>query len=193
MNARKLLYRLSFFSRVMNRARCKLFRRAVLSCGSNVNFCGDTEFNGYNVEIGNNVSFGQRMQIMCVNAPVIIGDNVMFGPGVTLITGDHRIDIVGKYMNEVKQKDKLPENDQPIVLKGDNWIGANSTILKGVTVGEGAVVAAGSLVIKDVPPYAIVGGVPAKVIKYRFEGNELEEHVRIIEERKKGMGDNDPE
>ncbi len=53
-------------------------------------------------------------------------------------------------------------------MKGDNWIGANSTILKGVTIGEGAIVAAGALVIKDVPPYSIVGGVQAKVLKYRF-------------------------
>ena len=76
---------------------------------------------------------------------------------------------------------KLPENDQPVTLCGDNWIGANVTILKGVTIGEGAVVAAGSLVIRDVPPYAIVGGVPAKVIKFRFTEDEITEHKELLE------------
>lgn len=107
----------------------------------------------------------------------------MFGPQVTLITGNHRIDYIGDYMKNVRGGNKLPENDQPIVLKGDNWVGANVTILKGVTIGEGAVVAAGAVVKDDVPPYAIVGGVPARVLKYRFDEEQLEEHKRLLEMR----------
>lgn len=60
-------------------------------------------------------------------------------------------------MTDITDEMKLTENDQSVTLCGDNWVGANATILKGVTIGEGAVVAAGSLVIKEVPPYAIVG------------------------------------
>ena len=82
----------------------------------------------------------------------------MFGPNCSIITGDHRIDIVGKYMSEVTVAEKLPENDLPVTIEGDNWIGANAIILKGVTVGTGSVVAAGSVVIHNVPPYSIVGG-----------------------------------
>jgi acetyltransferase-like isoleucine patch superfamily enzyme len=89
----------------------------------------------------------------------------MFGPNVTLITGDHRIDILGKYMIDVTEAEKLPENDAPIVFEGDNWVGANSTILKGVTIGKGAIVATRAVVTKDVPPYTIVAGNPAKVVK----------------------------
>ena len=85
-------------------------------------------------------------------------------------------------MYEVKDSDKRDSDDQDVVFSGDNWIGANSTILKGVTVGEGAVVAAGALVNKDVPPYAIVGG-PAKVIKMRFTEDEIAEHKKLIEKR----------
>lgn len=68
----------------------------------------------------------------------------------------------------------------PVIIEGDNWIGANAIILKGVTVGRGAVVAAGSVVIHDVPPYSIVGGVPAKVISERFSPSEIQQHEKIL-------------
>ena len=56
-----------------------------------------------------------------------------------------------------------------MIIGDDVWIGMDATILSGVTIGQGAVIAAGSVVVKDIPPYAIVGGNPAKVIKYRFD------------------------
>ena len=62
-----------------------------------------------------------------------------------------------------------------IIIKNDVWIGVNCTILDGITIGNGAVVAAGSIVTKDVPPYAIVGGNPAKIIKYRFSKEIIDE------------------
>ena len=117
---------------------------------------------------------------MCAGAPIHIGDHVMFGPRVTVITGDHRMDYVGKYLIDVRGVDKLPENDQPVIFEGDNWIGANATILKGVTVGEGAVVAAGAVVTKNVAPYTIVGGVPAKYIGDRFAPEELAHHRQLL-------------
>lgn len=57
---------------------------------------------------------------------------------------------------------------------------ANATVLQGVTIGRGAVIAAGAVVAKDVPDYAVVGGVPAKLIKFRFNEQEIEEHKRIV-------------
>lgn len=62
-----------------------------------------------------------------------------------------------------------------IIIKNDVWIGANCTILDGITIGNGSVIAAGSVVVKDVPEYAIVGGNPAKVIKYRFTQDIIDE------------------
>ena len=69
----------------------------------------------------------------------------------------------------VTDDEKLPENDLDVVFEGDNWIGASAIILKGVTIGKGSVIAAGSVVTKSIEPYTIVGGVPAKTIKKRFE------------------------
>lgn len=66
-----------------------------------------------------------------------------------------------------------------IVVDDDVWIGHHATILTGVHIGQGAVIAAGALVNKDVPPYAIVGGVPAKIIKYRFNEPLIKKLMRI--------------
>ena len=136
-----------------------------------------------NVYVGDYVSIGTGNLFLSTRAKIYLGDYVMFGPGVTIVTGNHRIDVLGKRMYEIKDKDKRECDDQDVVFEGDNWIGANSTILKGVTVGKGAVIAAGSVVNNDVPCYSIVGGVPAKVIKMRFSEKEIEEHMRLLDIR----------
>lgn len=92
---------------------------------------------------------------------ITIGNYVHTGVNVAMIAFNH-----GFYTREepVKEQDYM---DAPIVIEDDVWIGAGSTILSGVTIGKGAIIAAGAVVNKDVPPYTIVGGVPAKVIKER--------------------------
>lgn len=85
----------------------------------------------------------------------------------------------GKYFDNPEcDKSPLRENT-PVIIGNDVWIGANVCILPGVKIGDGAIVAAGAVVAKDVPPYAIVGGVPAKVIKYRFEQEIIEKMLEI--------------
>ncbi len=169
------------FHKIFRRKKIKLLKKQFAVCGEKVTVPHSIILYGDKLEVGNNVLLGENGVFMCTRAPIKIGDNVMFGPGVTMISGDHRIDIKGKYMVDITDNDKLPENDQPIILKGDNWIGSNVTILKGVTIGEGAVVAAGSVVTKDLPDYSISAGVPARVLKYRFEGEELIEHKKMLE------------
>lgn len=183
MTPQKKWQLLHVFHRWFYKQRRKIFRSMIESCGEHVSVPNEFRLFGNKLRVGNRVVLGEGFLFMCLNAPIILGDNTTLGPQVTMITGDHRIDVVGKYMNEVGEADKLPENDRPIVIEGDAWIGANTTILKGVTVGEGAVIAAGALVNKDVPPYAVVGGVPAKVLRYRFEGETLEEHKRQLQQR----------
>lgn len=122
-----------------------------------------------NISLGNNVYIGPNAILMATGAPIEIKGHFMAGPGLTIITGDHRIDIKGKYMDEVMLSEKLPENDQPVIIEQDVWCGANVTILKGVTIGKGSVIAAGAVITKNVGEYEIWGGVPAKKIKNRFD------------------------
>ena len=76
---------------------------------------------------------------------------------------------------------KLPENDQDVIFVGVYWIGMNVSVLKGVTIGRGCIIAAGAVVNKSTPPpYSIVGGVPAKVLKMRFTPEQIKEHETIL-------------
>ena len=128
------------------------------------------------MSIGDYTSIPKGSVFYCTEASLTIGKKVIFGPHPTIITGDHRIDVVGKYIMD--SNEKLPENDAPVVIEDDVWIGANVTILKGVTIGRGSVVAAGAVVTKSCPPYSIIGGVPAKVLKMRFSAEAIKIHER---------------
>lgn len=156
-------------------------KKAFATCGKNVNIARNVEFSGAeNIYVGNNVYIGPNSTFLTTLANIKIGDHVMMAHNVSIVTGNHRIDILGKYMDEVTDAEKLPEDDKDVVFEGDNWVGANATILKGVTVGRGAVISAGAVVSKDVPPYSIVGGVPAKVLKMRFDEETITKHEELL-------------
>lgn len=167
---------------ILHRVFCEPFiKRALAKCGSNVRIPKNCNFSGIeNIYIGNNVALGSGLKILSTRAKVIIGNDVMFGPDVTIITGDHRIDIPGRTMISITNEEKLSENDQDVILEGDNWIGANVIILKGVKIGFGAIIAAGAVVTQDIPPYSIFGGIPAKNIKIRFKEEEIIEHEQKL-------------
>lgn len=146
-----------------------VIRASLGKCGKNVRVAKGSFSGIQNIEIGNNVFLGTGFALLSSRAKIIIGDDVMFGPGVTVVTGDHRTDILDRPMITVTDSEKITDNDKDVVFEGDNWVGANAIILKGVTVGKGSVISAGAVVTHNVPAYAIVGGVPAKVIRMRNE------------------------
>lgn len=130
------------------------------------------------VKIGDRVFIGGGTNFICISS-INIGDDVMFSWGCTVIDNDahsliweERKDDVADWIkgineNQVgKYKSWSNVKSAPIYIGNKAWIGFNAIILKGVTIGEGAVVAAGSVVTKDVPDYAVVAGNPAVIIKY---------------------------
>lgn len=169
------------FKRIYNKVYTTKYRRKFASCGTEVYFSPcDSELTYESISAGNNVYIGPKADMVATRSRIIIGDHVVFGPHVCIRGGDHRTDVVGKFIDEVGDNLKLPENDADVVFEGDNWIGMNVTILKGVTIGRGAIVAAGAVVNKSIPPYSIAGGVPAKVLKMRFTEKEIYEHEKTL-------------
>ena len=133
-----------------------------------------------NLIMGECSSIGNVATIMNTRAKVVIGKHFVSGPGLTIITGDH-MPVVGRFLNAVSDADKdlldvNHEYDKDVAIEDDVWTGYGVTIMKGVTIGRGSIVAARAMVNKDVPPYCIVGGVPAKVLKFRWTIDQILEH-----------------
>jgi len=133
------------------------------SVGRNVKLCAGGAFTYKTISIGDDVFIGRNCCFQSEHGVINIGSHVMFGPGVNIHGGNHDMS-VGGYM---KARSKSAGEDGEIRICDDVWIAANAIILAGVTVGEGAVVGAGAVVTKDVPPMAVVAGVPARILRYR--------------------------
>lgn len=106
------------------------------------------------------------------NVVVKTGAFCSFGPNIRIIIdGNHRIDTFSTYPLVALFPEVPPNNwgKETPTIGNDVWIGSDVTIYSGVTIGDGAVIAGQSVVTKPVPPYAVVGGNPAKVLKYRFD------------------------
>lgn len=161
---------IAFLKRVIHKLLLNDLRKRLGKAGERVYFDEHFTVGGAgNIRLGDSVYIGPNATFIAADAPLEIKGHFMSGPGLTIITGDHRIDIRDKYMDEVTVAEKLPENDQPVIIEEDVWCGANVTILKGVTIGKGSVIAAGAVVTKNVGAYEIWGGVPAKKLKDRFD------------------------
>lgn len=111
----------------------------------------------YHVSLGKGSSIGDYAYI---SGQVLIGEYVMMAPKCSFIAMNHQFD----EENPLKQIESIKA---PINIKDYVWLGYGSIILAGVTIGEGTIVGAGAVVTEDVPPFSVVGGVPARVIKYR--------------------------
>lgn len=124
--------------------------------------------------LGNHVQFGRYCSVQC---DVEIGNKVLIARNVAFVgRDDHQIDIVGKEIWDSGRGDNYVTH-----VQDDVWIGYGAIILSGVTIGRGSVVAAGSVVTRDVPRYAIVAGVPAKVVRMRFSAADVIRHENVVE------------
>ena len=110
---------------------------------------------GYNIHVGNNFYAGYNC-VMLDYAEISIGDNCLIGPNVGIYTTGHNLNPINRLKTGYAK---------PVIIGNDVWIGGNSCIMPGVTIGDGAVIAVGSVVVSDVAPMTLVGGVPAKFIK----------------------------
>lgn len=128
------------------------------------------------IELGDHVFIGGRAWF---SGEIYIGNYVMFGPSVSMLGGDHEYKSLEKPMFFVKEN---AERCAPIIIEDDVWIGANVTILKGTIIKRGAIVAAGSVVNKDVDEFSIVGGVPAKYIAQRFNDEEIKKYINNLKQ-----------
>ena len=131
-----------------------------------------------NILVGDDVSLGWRPVMLAQNSLVRIGNKVMFGPEVCVVCGNHNSSVIGSFMMDVYEK-RL-EDDQDVVIEDDVWIGSRAIILKGVTIGRGAIIGAGAVVTKSIPAYAIAVGNPAQVIRFRWTIDEILSHEKSM-------------
>lgn len=156
----------------------KYIKRKFSKIGNDVYIGAGGIFHFKNIEIGNDVYIGPNACFQSSFGKIKIGSHVMFGPGVNIHGGNHIINEVGKLMKHTSKKSM--GDDGVIVIEDDCWIGANAIILSNVTIGQGSVIGAGSIVTKDVPPYSIYTGAPNKKLRPRFSEEELSIHKNKI-------------
>ncbi len=127
----------------------------------------------------------RNANIMTTNAKFIMKSHSGAAEGLRVTTGNHAM-ILGRFYRTIAEAEKPKELDKDVVVESDVWIGRNVTILSGVTIGRGCTIGACSLISKDIPPYCVAVGVPAKPVKFKWTIDEIlyhEEQLYPEEER----------
>jgi maltose O-acetyltransferase len=146
---------------IAKRIRYYCCKHIFARCGKDVNVEHGVDFEGgFQLEIGDRSGLGVNSFIGVVK----IGNDVMMGREVIMISQNHIFSDITRPMNI-----QGTEEPRPIIIGDDVWIGARAVILPGIRIGKGAIIGAGSVVTTDVPEYAIVGGNPARILRFRTE------------------------
>lgn len=146
--------------------------------GRGFRFDPDGAYSFENVSVGESVSLSLRPTLMAGRSEIVIGSHVMFGPEVLIVGGGHNMGEVGRFMKDVEEK--RGDEDLGVVIEDDVWIGARAMILRGVRIGRGSVVGAGTVLTKSVPPYGIAVGNPARLVKFRFDVETIIRHEEAL-------------
>ena len=157
-----------------------LYRPLFGSHGRNFRFDPDGDYTYATIHVGDDVHLGMRPTLNASRSTIRIGNKVLFGPEVTIRGGNHRTDLIGRFIYDITDEEKRPEDDLGVVIDDDVWVGTRAVIVHGVTIGRGAVVGAGAVVTRNIPPYAIVAGVPAKVIRFRWNVETILRHEAMV-------------
>lgn len=135
---------------------------------------------GYkNVFLYENSHIGPHSIILATNAKFILKKYSGSAGGLCIVTGNH-VRLKGRFYRTIRNSEKPKNFDKDVIINEDVWMGLNVTILSGVEIGRGTTVAAGAVVTKSTPPYCIVGGVPAKVLKFYWTIDEIIEHEKSL-------------
>lgn len=114
-------------------------------------------------------------KIYATNAQFIMKPHSGAAEGLRVATGNHAM-VLGRFYRSITEKDKPKGLDKDVIVESDVWIGRNVTLLAGVTIGRGCSIGAGAVVTKDMPPYTVCVGVPAKPIKFKWTLQEILQH-----------------
>lgn len=153
----------------------KILSLRFMKAGGNLIFSpASSSFSYNNIILGCDVFIGPKAWFRASHSYIRIGDGVMFGPGVSILAGNHRFNIVGESIRFLKKNSDW--NDKDIVIENEVWVGANVIILDGVTIGRGSIIGAGAVVTKSIPEYTIAAGNPCVPIRKRFTSKQVQEH-----------------
>lgn len=153
-------YRYHLLGKFGKMCRAIACKRIFRSSGQRINVeKGANFYTGWEIEIGDDSSLGVNCM---VPYNLKVGKDVMMGPFVVIIGENHQYS-----RRDIPMRLQGYKNFPPVRIEDDVWIGAGAIILPGITVGRGAIIGAGSVVTKDIPPYAICGGNPARIIRMR--------------------------
>lgn len=135
--------------------------------------------NPANVFVYEGARIGPHSSILATKAKFIMKKYSVTAGNLMAVTGNHERK-VGRWLMSITNEEKNVASDKDIVINEDVWMGMNITLLSGVEIGRGATVAAGAVVTKSMPPYSIIGGVPAKVLKFYWTVDEIIEHEKLL-------------
>lgn len=134
--------------------------------------------NPHNIYMYDNTKILGRFTFLSVTGKFIMKKNSGSAQGLTIITGNHHR-AVGNWFKDIN-KLRLLDEEKDVIVEEDVWIGANVTIVAGVTIGRGATIGAGCVCFRNVPPYAIVIGNPAKIVGFNYTPQEVVEHESAL-------------